>query len=53
LLQIPQLSRVIVGVESVDQLVDIFNDFPETLQLDYGEFHTDDVRVLDPSTWGD
>lgn len=51
LVQIPEVARVIVGVESPAQLHDIFDDFPSDVRIDYQEFQTDDVRVLDPSQW--
>jgi len=51
LLTIPEVSRVLVGVESLSQLNEIIHDFPLETSIDYSCYQVDDVRILDPSCW--
>jgi aryl-alcohol dehydrogenase-like predicted oxidoreductase len=50
-LRIPEISRVIVGVESITQMCDLFCDFPEKADMDFSEFRADEIEILNPSFW--
>lgn len=51
LLGIPEISRIVVGVESVPQLNDIFEDFPDEAGMDFSPFRIDEIQVIDPVSW--
>jgi len=52
LLQLPEISKIIVGVESVNQFDDIFTDFPAEIEFDYSNFICDNIEILNPVLWG-
>jgi aryl-alcohol dehydrogenase-like predicted oxidoreductase/RimJ/RimL family protein N-acetyltransferase len=52
-LSFPQISRVVVGVESVSQLTDILRSADGSAPLVPEGLHTDDVDLLNPSHWKD
>lgn len=52
LLAIPEIHRIIVGVESANQFDELFEDFPPLPpELDLNSFGIDDVEVLNPVLW--
>lgn len=51
LLGIPEIDRVIVGVESVVQLRQLFTSFPSGPDIDYARFAIDNPAILNPALW--
>ncbi|WP_373888783.1 aldo/keto reductase [Massilia sp. ZL223] len=51
LLGIPEIDRVIVGVESVTQLEQLFASFPAAPPIDYAQFGIDIPEILNPALW--
>lgn len=51
LLRIREVSRVVVGVESVAQLEDLFGQFPDDPGMEYTAFATGDAHILNPGLW--
>ncbi|WP_083685046.1 aldo/keto reductase [Massilia putida] len=51
LLGIPEIDRVIVGVESVAQLQQLFASFPPVPRIDFAQFAIDDPAILNPALW--
>lgn len=51
LLAIPEIDKVIVGVESVGQLHEIFSNFPEKVDMNYDKFRVDSIEILNPILW--
>lgn len=51
LLDLPEIDRVIVGVESAAQLTQLFASFPSAPRIDYTQFAIDDTIVLNPALW--
>lgn len=51
LLGLPEIERIIVGVESLSQLRNLFSDFPERVEMDFNEFKVDQVEILNPVLW--
>lgn len=51
LLGIPEIDRVIVGVESLAQLEQLFADFPAAPSIDYAQFGIDVPDILNPAVW--
>ena len=51
LLEIPAISKIIIGVESLYQFDDIFTDFPEKINFDYKNYICDNIEILNPVLW--
>lgn len=51
LLSIPQIDRVLVGVDSVQQLQQLFASFPLAPDIDYRRFAIDIPEILNPGMW--
>lgn len=51
LLNIPEIDRIIVGVESIQQLGQLFDNFPPSCDIDFSEFRVDQVDILNPVLW--
>lgn len=51
LLRLPEIEKIIVGVESLDQFKNIFETFPDEIEIDLDEFFTDRVEILNPALW--
>lgn len=51
LLQMPELDRIFVGVESEIQFKDLFSNFPLASEMDYSEFKIDNEAILNPVLW--
>lgn len=51
LLGLPEIERILVGVESLSQLRNLFADFPERVEMDFDEFKVDQVEILNPVLW--
>ena len=51
LLRIPEISKIIIGVESVSQFDDIFTNFPAEIDFDYNNFTCDNIEILNPVLW--
>ncbi len=52
LLGIPEISRIVVGVESMAQLLDIFDGFPTApAEIDFASFRMDEAAILNPVLW--
>tara|TARA_B100001057_G_C22814440_1_gene936793 strand:- start:675 stop:1550 length:876 start_codon:yes stop_codon:yes gene_type:complete len=50
-LQVKQISRVLVGIDSVEQLTEIVKAIPGFLPSIPDEMYIDDVLLLNPSNW--
>ena len=50
-LQVKQISRVLVGIDSVEQLTEIVKAIPGFLPSIPDELYIDDVLLLNPSNW--
>jgi hypothetical protein len=48
----PEISRVLVGVDTKDQLKEIVNAYDGHLPNIPAELYTNDVNLLNPSNWG-
>lgn len=51
LLGLPEIEKIIVGVESLSQIEDLFDDFPVRLDMNFDEFRVDRVDILNPVLW--
>lgn len=51
LLAIPEIDRIIVGVESMRQFEQLFDGFPPPPEIDFSEFRIDQVEILNPVLW--
>lgn len=51
LLRLPEIEKIVVGVESLEQLKNIFEKFPDEIEIDLDEFFTDRVEILNPALW--
>ena len=51
LLQVPEITRIIVGVESVGQLNELFEGWPDSIDMDFSEFGVEHVEILNPVMW--
>lgn len=51
LLRLPEIEKIVVGVDSLSQLKNIFDNFPEEIEIDLNEFFTDRVEILNPALW--
>lgn len=51
LLGIPEITRIIVGVESIEQLNELFGSFPPPPTINFAGFSCNDVRILNPVLW--
>jgi spore coat polysaccharide biosynthesis protein SpsF (cytidylyltransferase family)/aryl-alcohol dehydrogenase-like predicted oxidoreductase len=51
LLKIPKITKIIVGIESLRQLKDLFDHFPKDLDFNYSRYKFDDSEVLNPVLW--
>jgi aryl-alcohol dehydrogenase-like predicted oxidoreductase len=51
LLGIPEIAKILVGVESIAQLETTFASFPESAPMNYDAFRFEDTRILDPVSW--
>jgi aryl-alcohol dehydrogenase-like predicted oxidoreductase len=48
---IPEIEKIIVGVESLTQLTSIFSNFPEETEMCYDELKLNILRIIDPVSW--
>jgi aryl-alcohol dehydrogenase-like predicted oxidoreductase len=51
LLGLPEIDRVIVGVESLEQLKQLFASFPSAPSIDYASLPIDVPDILNPALW--
>ena len=51
LLGLGEIDRVIVGVESREQLEQLFGSFPAAPAIDYSQFRLDLPDILNPALW--
>lgn len=51
LLALPEVDRVIVGVDSVEQLDQLFATFPAPAPIDYDGFAIGEPSILNPALW--
>ena len=51
LLRLPEIEKIIVGVESLTQFEDIFENFPDKVEMDFDEFFLDNIEILNPVLW--
>lgn len=48
---IPQIDKVIIGIDCVDQLLEISNVFDQALKAPPAALAVDDVNLINPSMW--
>lgn len=53
LLAIPEIEKIIVGVESLNQLKAIFLNFPTEVKMDFSKYRVDQLDILNPVQWAD
>ncbi len=53
LLRLPEIEKIIIGVESLSQFSNIFDDFPAYIEMNFDEFRVDQVEILNPVLWVD
>jgi spore coat polysaccharide biosynthesis protein SpsF len=51
LLRFPEIEKIIIGVESLGQLEDIFKNFPHEVEMDFDDLFTDRIEILNPVLW--
>ena len=51
LLRFPEIEKIIIGVESLVQLEDIFKNFPQEVEMDFDDLFTDRIEILNPILW--
>lgn len=51
LLAIPDIGRIIVGIESIKQLNEVFSDFPAHVDMDFEPYRVDSLEILNPVLW--
>lgn len=51
LLAIKDIDRVVVGVDSVKQLDQLFKSFPAAAGIDFSPFSVDQPEILNPALW--
>lgn len=51
LLAFPEIDRVIVGVESIEQVEELFASFPAAPSIDYASMRIDVPNILNPALW--
>ena len=51
LLRLPEIEKIIIGVESLNQFEDIFNNFPDKVDMNFDEYFTDKIEILNPVLW--
>lgn len=53
LLAMPEINRIIVGVESLKQFDQLFDSLPSRRpDINFAEFRVDEIEVLNPVLWG-
>jgi aryl-alcohol dehydrogenase-like predicted oxidoreductase len=52
LLGFPEIEKIIIGVESLSQLENIFDGFPAKIEMNFDAFRVDQVEILNPILWG-
>jgi spore coat polysaccharide biosynthesis protein SpsF (cytidylyltransferase family)/aryl-alcohol dehydrogenase-like predicted oxidoreductase len=53
LLSLGDIDRIIVGVESVEQLDQLFASFPPARPIDFSDCAIDEPAILNPASWPD
>ena len=51
LLRLPEIEKIIVGVESLSQFESLFDDFPAQIEMNFDEYRVDRVDILNPVLW--
>jgi len=51
LVGIPEIEKIIVGIDSMSQLENIFSGFPEKIEMNFDKFNVDNVDILNPTFW--
>ena len=51
LLRFSEIEKIIVGVESLEQLEGIFKNFPLNIEMDFDGLLTDRIDILNPVLW--
>ena len=48
---IPEIDKIVVGIESSDQLKEIINSFSAINTDNFPDINCDDLRLINPSKW--
>ena len=51
LLQLNPISKILIGIDSEQQLTEIFSAFPERLDMQWDSYRIENVDILNPAHW--